>query len=65
MFDETVNRFETDFKQSLRNHEPKSMETWLSWIDEMATSYMQQHERFGQSYSKMGKSFILTWSLLW
>lgn len=63
--EETVNRFETDFKDALRKYDAKSMESWLTWIDDMVTSYMQQHENNGQSYSKTAKSFIPTWYLIW
>jgi hypothetical protein len=59
-----VGQFEVDFKESLKNHESKSMENWLAWIDSLATTYMSLHE--GQeSFEKMAKHFMLTWSFLW
>jgi hypothetical protein len=61
--EEIINKFEREFKESLRNHTKWSMNNWMSWLETSVNFYLQQYEHT-DSYAKLAKQFLLKWSFL-
>jgi len=59
-----VNKFEKEFKDSLKNPSAWSMDHWITWLDQSVTFYLNQFEGTDR-YAKAARQFLLKWSFLW
>lgn len=59
-----VNKFEKEFKDSLKNPSAWSMDNWIAWLDSSVSFYLHQFEGTDK-YAKAARQFLLKWSFLW
>jgi hypothetical protein len=69
--EETVSKFEKDFKEALKSTQEGSRvdslankDNWITWLDNSASAYLHSYES-SEKLPKVAKKLLLSWSFLW